>query len=108
MTMIFTTPLPFIKEFIDQLDQGIREGAPTRKLSKAQRGWLSFCLMGILLSNSVCWAAFERVGLGGYQQAALSWMFRGSKLLWPVLLHVSLMLVLKRYGITEGVLVGDD
>ena len=62
--MIFTTPLPFIKEFIDQLDQGIRECAPTRKLSKAQRWWLSFCLMGILLSNSVCWAAFERVGLG--------------------------------------------
>ncbi len=106
--MIFTTPLPFIKEFIDQLDQGIRECAPTRKLSKAQRWWLSFCLMGILLSNSVCWAAFERVGLGGYQQAALSWMFRWSKLLWPVLLHVSVLLVLRRYGITEGVLVGDD
>ena len=106
--MIFTTPLPFIKEFIDQLDQGIRDCAPTCKLSKAQRGWLSFCLMGILLSNSVCWAAFERVGLGGYQQAALSWMFRGSKLLWPLLLHVSIMLVLRRYGITEGVLVGDD
>lgn len=106
--MIFTTPLPFIKEFIDQLDQGIRDCAPARKLSKAQRWWLSFCLMGILLSNSVCWAAFERVGLGGYQQAALSWMFRGSKLLWPLLLHVSILLVLRRYGITEGVLVGDD
>src|SRR5512147_2374088 len=106
--MIFTTPLPFIKEFIDQLDQGIRDCAPARKLSKAQRWWLSFCLMGILLSNSVCWVAFERVGLGGYPQAALSGMFRGSKLLWPLLLHVSILLVLRRYGITEGVLVGDD
>jgi len=66
--MIFTTPLPFIKEFIDQLDQGIRAQAPTRKLSKAQRWWLSFCLMGILLSNAVCWAAFERVGLGHWSQ----------------------------------------
>ncbi len=64
--------------------------------------------MGILLSNSVCWAAFERVGLGGYQQAALSWRFRWSKLLWPLLLPVSILLVLRRYGITEGVLVGDD
>ena len=106
--MIFTTPLPFIKEFIDQLDQGIQEYAPTRKLSKVQRGWLSFCLMGILLSHSVCWAEFERIGLGGYRQAALSWMFRWSKLLWPLLLHISIMLVLRRYGITEGVLVGDD
>jgi hypothetical protein len=25
-----------------------------------------------------------------------------------LLLHVSIMLVLRRYGITEGVLVGDD
>jgi hypothetical protein len=106
--MIFAAPLPFIKEFIDQLDQGLREYAPPRKLSKAQRGWLSFCLMGILLSNQVCWAEFERVGLGGYKQAALSWMFRGSKLLWPLLLQVSILLVLRRYGITEGVLVGDD
>ena len=106
--MIFTTPLPVIKEFIDQLDQGIRECAPTRKLSKAQRWGLSFCLMGILLSNSVCWAAFERVGLGGYQQAALSWMFRWSTLLWPLLLPVSILLVLRRYGITDGVWMGDD
>jgi hypothetical protein len=106
--MIFAAPLPFIKEFIDQLDQGLREYAPTRKLSKAQRWWLSFCLMGILLSNRVCWAEFERVGLGGYKQAALSWMFRGSKLLWPLLLHVGILLGLRRYGITEGVLVGDD
>ncbi len=96
--MVFTTPLPFIKEFIDPLDQGIQDYAPTRKLSKAQRWWLSFCLMGILLSNSVCWAEFERVSLGGYQQAALLWMFRCSKLLWPLLLHVSIMLVLKPSG----------
>jgi hypothetical protein len=45
---------------------------------------------------------FERVGLGGYKQAALSWMFRCSKLLWPLLLHVSILRVLRRYGITAG------
>ena len=84
--MIFTQPLSFIREFVEEWDRGIREYAPNRKLSTAQRYGLSFCLMGILLSNPVCWAAFERVGLGGYQQAALSWMFRHSKLLWPLLL----------------------
>ena len=35
-------------------------------------------------------------------------MFRQSKILWPLLFHVSIMLILKKYGITEGVLVGDD
>jgi hypothetical protein len=68
---------------------------------------LSFCLRGILLSNAVCWAAFERVGLGSYKKAALSWLFRGSQLLWPWLLPVSILLVLRHYGITE-VLGGDD
>jgi hypothetical protein len=106
--MIFTQPLPFINEFVEQLDQGIRACAPHHKLSIAQRYWLSFCLMGILLSQQVCWAAFERVGLRGYSQAALSWMFRRSKVLWPLLFHVSILLILNKYGITEGVLVGDD
>lgn len=64
--------------------------------------------MGILLCNSVCWAAFARAGLGGDSQAALSWMFRRSKLLWPLLLNVSIMLILNKYKITSGVLVGDD
>jgi hypothetical protein len=68
--MIFTPPLSFITEFVQELDRGIRKCAPNRKLSMIQRYGLSFCLMGILLSNPVCWAAFERVGLGGYSQAA--------------------------------------
>ncbi len=106
--MIFTQPLSFISEFVEELDRGIRQWAPNRKLSIAQRYWLSFCLMGILLSNQVCWAAFARVGLGGYSQAALSWMFRHSKLLWPLLLHISILLILNKYNITEGELVGDD
>jgi len=106
--MIFTQPLSFIREFVEELDRGIRQWAPNRKLSTVQRYWLSFCLMGILLANQVCWAAFARVGLGGYSQAALSWMFRPSKLLWPLLLHISIRLILNKYNITEGELVGDD
>ena len=106
--MLFTTPQPFITGFIDQLAQGIAEYTPGYKLTKPQKWWLSFCLMGILMSNRVCWAEFERVGLGGYTQAALSYMFRCSKLLWSLLLHVGIMLILERYGIREGVLVGDD
>ncbi|MDY6992815.1 MAG: hypothetical protein SVR94_09465 [Pseudomonadota bacterium] len=70
--MIFAKPLPFISEFIEQLAQGLQENSPKRKLSKAQKMWLSFCLMGIVLSNRVCFAEFERIGLGGYRLAALS------------------------------------
>jgi hypothetical protein len=49
--MIFTQSLPFITEFVEELDQGIRKHAPNRKLSTIQRYGLSFCLMGILLCN---------------------------------------------------------
>jgi hypothetical protein len=64
--------------------------------------------MGLLLTNTVCWKAFERAGLGGYRLGALSWMFRHSKLAWDGLLRASVSLVLRRHGITEGVLVADD
>lgn len=106
--MIFTSILPFISEFVENLNQSMQEINPKYKLSKAQRLWLNFCLMGILLSNKICWTRFEQIGLGGYKLSALSWMFRHSKILWPLLLHVSIMLVLNRYGINAGELVGDD
>lgn len=77
-------------------------------LSRLQRHWLGFCLMGIILTNSVCWAAFERVSLGSYKIGALSWMFRQAKLPWEFMLQIAVGLVLKQYGITEGVLVADD
>jgi len=64
--------------------------------------------MGVLLTNTVCWKAFERAGLGGYRLGALSWMFRHSKLAWDGLLRASVFLVLRQHGITEGVLVADD
>lgn len=64
--------------------------------------------MGVLLTNTVCWKAFERAGLGGYRLGALSWMFLHSKLAWDGLLRASVALVLRRHGIMEGVLVADD
>jgi len=79
-----------------------------RCLTNTQQTWLKFCLMGILLTNTVCWAAFQCAGLGNYQIGALSWMFRHSKLSWDVLLQASVSLVLRHFKITNGVLAADD
>lgn len=106
--MMFENSLPFIKEFVEQLDQAIQEFKPSHTLSKAQKYWLSFCLTGMLLTNTLCWEAFERASLGQYKQAALSWMFRHSKLPWQLLLQLSITLILKTHGIKEGVLSIDD
>ncbi len=107
--MIFIEPLPFVQSFVGMIDDSIKEhtGRPVG-LSRIQRVWLSFCLMGILLTNSVCWARFEKIGLGGYKVASLSWMFRHTKISWKFILQISVRVILKSYGITGGTLVLDD
>jgi len=106
--MLIDKPASFIQTFVEDLNDGLKELEPTAKLTRIQRTWLGFCLMGILLVNSVCWAKFERASLGGYKIAALSWMLRQSKIAWSLLLLTSVKLVLKQYRITEGVLVIDE
>jgi hypothetical protein len=107
--MLISEPLPFVKEFIAALDAALKAHRPWGPgLSFAQRRWLGFCLMGILITNTVCWAKFERASLGRYSLAALSWMFRHAKIPWERLLQLSVQVILRRYGITEGCLCLDD
>lgn len=106
--MLFKEPLPFIKNYIDELNEAIKICYPGRQLSRTQRYWLSFCAMSIIITNSVCWARFEKSGIGRYGIAALSWMFRKSRIPWDLLLQISVTVVLKRYGITEGNIGIDD
>jgi hypothetical protein len=107
--MIFNKPLPFVSTFIEEIDNVLREKNPQSKgLSKKQRHWMSFCMMAIIMTNSICWARFERAGLGGYSLGALAWMFRCSKIPWERLFQMSVLVVLRRHGITEGTLLIDD
>jgi len=106
--MLFHKPLPFVRSYVDELNEGIEKCRPGCGLSSIQRWWLSFCIMAIIISNSICWAQFERASLGKYSRAALSWMFRNSKIAWEMLLEMSVRLVLKEFDITEGVLIIDD
>ena len=106
--MLMYEPAHFIKTFVTDLDVALEKLKPNAKLTHLQRIWLGFCLTGMLLTNSVCWAKFERASLGEYKIGALSWMFREAKITWDYLLLASVTLVLKRYGITEGVLVLDE
>lgn len=107
--MLISEPLPFVKEFIAALNAALQAHRPLGSgLSFAQRHWLGFCLMGIVITNTVCWAQFERASLGRYSLAALSWMFRHTKIPWARLLQLSVQVILHRYGITEGCLCLDD
>jgi SRSO17 transposase len=105
---MFTTVPQFINLYVESLDEEIRKHSPGQKLSRLQGTWLKFCLMGILLTHSVCWAAFERGSLGKYRLGAISWMFRRSRIAWEGIWEASISLVLQQYGLVEGVLVADD
>src|SRR3989442_11993122 len=106
--MIIGKPAPFVSPFIAAVDTAIRAHQPHHAMSATQRAWLAFCLTAVLVTNSICWARFERASLGTYALAALSWMFRHSKIPWDHLLVASVRVILRHHGITSGSLVVDD
>jgi hypothetical protein len=106
--MVIGKPAPFVSAFVDAVDAAIRTHQPQHALSGTQRTWLAFCITAVLVTNSICWARFERASLGTYATAALSWMFRHSKIPWEHLLVASVRVLLRHHGITAGTLVVDD
>jgi len=106
--MFFANPLEFITTFIEDINQGLKEYDSSLKLTRIQKSWISFCIMGIFLTRTVCWAKFERACLGSYSMAAFSWMFRKSKIPWNALLVVSTTLIFQRFGINRGSLAIDE
>src|SRR5215510_11564341 len=106
--MIIGKPAPFVRAFVDAVDEAIRTQSPSHGMSAMQRTWLAFCVTAVLVTNSICWARFARASLGTYALAALSWMFRHSKIPWDSLLVASVRVILRHHGITSGSLVIDD
>jgi hypothetical protein len=106
--MVIGKPAPFVSAFVEAVDAAIREQSPYHGMSAMQRAWLAFCITAVLVTNSICWARFARASLGTYSLAALSWMFRHSKIPWDELLVASARVILRHYGLTCGSLVIDD
>src|SRR5207253_6853979 len=106
--MLIGKPAPFVRTFVDAVDDAIRAHHPSHAMSATQRTWLAFCVTAVRVTNSICWARFERASLGTYALAALSWMFRHSKMPWDPLLVASVRVILRHHGITWGTLVIDD
>jgi len=105
--MFCLKPLSLCRGFIEQLNESLKIHYG-KKLTLSQRTWLSLCLTGILITNSVCWQRIERMTIGGYKARALSKMFRRAKISWMLLFQASIQMVLSSYGITRGVLALDD
>src|SRR5215510_3492442 len=106
--MILGKPAPFVRAFVETVNDAIREHHPSHAMSATQRTWLAFCVTAVLITNSIFWARFERASLGTYSLAALSWMCRHSKMPWEQLLVASVRVMLRHHGLTSGSLVIDD
>jgi len=106
--MIMGKPASFVSAFIDAVDDAIRAHQPHHGMSAMQRAWLAFCVTAVVVTNSMCWARFERASLGTSSLAALSWMFRHSKIPWDDLLVASVRVILHHHGLTAGSLLIDD
>src|SRR2546427_11235162 len=108
IAMVLGKPAPFVSAFVNAVDEAIRAHSPSHGMSTIQRAWLAFCVTAVLVTNSICWARFERASLGSYSLAALSWMFRHRKIPWDTLLVASGRVILRPHDITSGHLVIDD
>jgi len=49
--MIIQEPAQFINEFIESINALIQKKNPMHELSRKQRVFLAFCIMGILITN---------------------------------------------------------
>ena len=106
--MLIGENLPFIKDYIVAINEAIKQQQPEKHLTRLQCGWLSFVILALLVTNSLCWKRYERFSINKYTAAGLSWMFRKSKILWETLLQFSVLHILSVYKINSGVLVIDD
>ena len=95
--LVLGTPAPFVRAFVDAVDEAMRAQSSSDGMSTMQRAWLAFCVTAVLITNSLCWARFARASLGSSSLAALSWMFRHSKIPWDELLVASVRVILCHY-----------
>lgn len=105
--MFYLKPLSVCEEFINQLNTALKQ-VTNKKLTARQRLWLSICITGILITNSLCWKRFERSTFGNHCSGTLSKMFCRAKICWDTLLKISILTILQTYNLTHGVLALDD
>ena len=106
--MVISESLPFIREYVAAINESIKQNNPEHQLTRLQGYWLGFVILGLLVTNSFCWARYERFGLGRYNVKQMSWMFRQAQIVWELLLQASVQHIITSYKIKYGVLVIDD
>lgn len=100
--------LPLVTLFIDQLSESLESISPNARLSRCQKSGLCIILIGLIITESLNWAAFSRRSLNQAKPSRLRWIFYYSKISWQKLLQASIKNIIKHYGITHGTIAFDD
>lgn len=100
--------LTIIDDFVETLNASLQQVKPGAQLSRCQRAGIAILLVGIIVTQTLNWAAFERRSLKQAKASRLRWIFYKAEITWDWLLLASVKAVLNHYGITEGVVVYDD
>ena len=103
--MIINDSLPFIRSYVNAINQALIDNGSNRAMTAIQCYWLSFVILGLLVTNSLCWSRFERFALKEYSASAICWMFKKAKIAWELLLYASVLKIIESYNIRYGVLV---
>ena len=101
-------PLTFVTDFIHTLNASFAMIKPNATLTRAQKVGLSFLLIGMVMTETLNWAAFERRSLKKAKSSRLRWIFYRSKIAWQLLLTASIKQIIKHYGIEHGTIAFDD
>ena len=49
--MLLGQPAPFVRAFVDAVDEAIRAQSPSHGMSAMQRTWLAFCVTAVLVTS---------------------------------------------------------
>ena len=94
--MISRTGLPHLLEYVNSLNSELEQQGH-RRISQIQTGMLMLVLLGMSLTQSLCWARIERISGGAIQDGTLSkWFYHGMKC-WDYILRISSLVVIKRF-----------
>lgn len=100
--------LSLVTSFLEQLNDSLKSISPDARLTRLQKSGLSIILIGLIITQTLNWAAFSRRSLNKAKPSRLRWIFYCSTIPWQLLLQASIKNIIKHYGITNGTIAFDD
>jgi hypothetical protein len=108
VSLVLIRSHPVVTAFLDSLSDSLKSIKPSAKLTSIQKLVLTTLIVGILVTETLNWAVFDRMSLGKFKSTRICWIVYSAKIAWQHMLEASVRNILSRYGTTSGTIVIDD